>query len=279
MNGDIELVRFRTETDEPSDNNNSQSEQAVRQQITAGCEDQSFHNKDEATEESHLLSADQSNSNSTQCHSDTTCRMEQLISDTVSSDDETGRKGLCMYLNRKVVWRLRLWMLIALGLLLLAILVLALALILYSVLYVDEDDIFDGKSFVVPLFYSGSLRLVNQNFTEDLLSPTSSQSQALSGLLEQKLSNVYSSSPALGRYFSSAGFYAFRNGSVTAYYWLKFLMPQEHKQLLHYTLSREMVYNVLRQYLYDVEADVDPLHYLDPAAIYMEVGNRTLIND
>ncbi|KAG5837454.1 hypothetical protein ANANG_G00239420 [Anguilla anguilla] len=302
MNGDIELQHFPTETDESFDKNNLQNEHAVRHQETA-CEDQSFHDKPEATEESHLLSAEQNNgvhgiqrggtgkrsfvidvtlekkNQPTEPEPVTLVPERNSVSApalqaTAESENATGGKDLLGRLNRKVVWRLRLWMIIALILLVVAILAIVLGLVLWEVLYEDEDDKFDRKSFVVPLFYNGSLRLVSQDVPEDLL--TSNQSRAL---IEKELYSLYNSSPALGRYFSGVGLTTVRNGSVTANYWLKFLMPQEHKQLLRYTLSREMVYNVLRQHLYDQEPGAGPLLYIDPAAIHMEGGNGTLISN
>ncbi|XP_035242458.1 TPA-induced transmembrane protein isoform X3 [Anguilla anguilla] len=287
MNGDIELQHFPTETDESFDKNNLQNEHAVRHQVCfymshfhllhlpasqeTACEDQSFHDKPEATEESHLLSAEQEPVTPVPERNSVSAPALQA---TAESENATGGKGLLGRLNRKVVWRLRLWMIIALILLVVAILAIVLGLVLWEVLYEDEDDKFDRKSFVVPLFYNGSLRLVSQDVPADLL--TSNQSRAL---IEKELYSLYNCSPALGRYFSGVGLTTVRNGSVTANYWLKFLMPEEHKQLLRYTLSREMVYNVLRQHLYDQEPGTGPLLYIDPAAIHMEGGNGTLISN
>ncbi|KAJ8410885.1 hypothetical protein AAFF_G00188420 [Aldrovandia affinis] len=279
MNGDIELENFRLETDGLFDNNNSQNERAVKDQITGGYGDKSFHNRHEAAEDSHLLVADEdSRVQSTQLGSKVmgqdsiSISLQESSLYTQAETGRHGRQGLLWYLNKEVVWRLTLWMVIALCLLVVIVVVIILSLVLYSVLYVDEDDTFDHKSLVVPRFYSGSMRL---NFTTDLLSPWENQSLALSTQLEEKISNLYSASPALGRYFSSVSTSAFRNGSITAYYWLKFLMPLEHEQLVRYTLSQEMVYNVLYQHLYDQEPDSDQLLYIDPATVYMEIGNRT----
>lgn len=60
-----------------------------------------------------------------------------------------------------------------------------------------------------------------------------------------------------------------RNGSVIADYQLKFLMPEEKQdQLRKFTLSREMVYNVLRQFLYDQESESESM-YIDPISLNM----------
>lgn len=61
-----------------------------------------------------------------------------------------------------------------------------------------------------------------------------------------------------------------RNGSVVVDYQLTFLMPEEQQdQLRNITLSREMVYNVFRQFLYDQEADESGQMYVDPASLNM----------
>ncbi|KAJ8256666.1 hypothetical protein COCON_G00188180 [Conger conger] len=348
MTEDIELSVLKMKIEEPFDMKNSQSEHTDRQQVTAECEGQSSHDTGEATEEHHLLSAEQPQSNGV--HSVQKVRTgsrRYVVEITLEKDPHVAQESVIPLLERnngdcnavddppdtpvhhgsaascgysqegpgqqpvqehegnhsahldqgpsgyqagvesglrgngchsRLKRMVKPWMIIALVLLLIVITAVTLGLLLWAALYKDEDDTFQRDTFVVPLFYSGSLRLVNLNFTDNLLSPSSNQSQALSTQLEDKLSHVYSTSPALGRYFSGAGLYAFRNGSVTAYYWLKFLMPLDHEQLLHFTLSREMVYNVLRQHLYDLEPGSDLL-YIDPSAIHMQVGNRTLIRD
>ncbi|XP_036393352.1 TPA-induced transmembrane protein-like [Megalops cyprinoides] len=287
MNVDIELKQIPPKENDLLDNNNWQNERAVKQQVTTENGDSS-HDTQEATENSHLLSADQTAvTNGAQCahggsvsdgQDSCSITLEESSPHTGQIEPSNGQKKKCLYsnLNEVVVWKLKLWMVISL-IFLLIITVIVLALVLYSVVYTDEDDTFNRELFVVPRIYSGTLRLVNQEFSEDLRSPTSPQSQALSTQLKEKLSDLYSSSPALGRYFSSAGMYEFRNGSVTAYYWLKFLIPQEHNQLVRYTLSQEMVYNVLRQYLYDQEPDTKEPFYIDPASAYMQVGNTTVL--
>ncbi|KAJ8280664.1 hypothetical protein GJAV_G00057500 [Gymnothorax javanicus] len=281
----------------------------IKQQVAAECEDQSLHDQPEATEGSHLLCGDQSNgvqnapSRKKRYIIEITLEKEHSLTEQEAiapalegnnresitpelegnnwdePDRGSGGKSLCWSLNRRVTHRLRLWMILVPILLVIIIIIIMVALALWSVSYVDEDDEFDRGSFVVPLFYSGSLTLPNQPFTQDLLSPTSNRSRALSSKIEEELTSLYSSSPALGRYFSGAGLHSFRNGSVTAYYWLKFLMPLEHDQLLRYTLSREMVYNVLRQHLYDQELAADSRYYIDLTAISMQAGNGTLNRD
>ncbi|TNN68661.1 TPA-induced transmembrane protein [Liparis tanakae] len=92
----------------------------------------------------------------------------------------------------------------------------------------------------------------------------------LSEQVSPQLADLYTTSPALGRYFSGVEIHAFRNGSVVADYQLTFLMPEEQQdQLSNVTLSREMVYNVFRQFLHDQEADESGQMYVEPASLNM----------
>ncbi|KAM4628332.1 TPA-induced transmembrane protein homolog [Polymixia lowei] len=171
-------------------------------------------------------------------------------------------------LNDVIFWKFRLWMVI-IFIFVLILVVIGISLILCTVIHEDVDEKFDPSSFEFPRYFNGSFRLTNQIFTDELLSPSSNQSKALSTELQEKLADLYRASHALGRYFSKAEIFAFRNGSVIAQYQLKFLMPELNAELKKFTLSREVVYNVLRQFLYDQETDhPDPL-YIDPASLDM----------
>ncbi|KAG7483921.1 hypothetical protein MATL_G00043360 [Megalops atlanticus] len=268
-----------------STENNSQDvgEHSANKQVTGSNTNHSARDSKEAAEEHHHLLQEQVVASNRGPHSHGSA--------SVNSQERAGsnwehretrpvrrcRSSHCLPdLNRVVFQRIRLWMVVLLLFVVIAV-VIMLSLVFCSVPHDDEDDKFDRESFTVPRYYSGTLRLVNQNFTAELLSLQSPQSQVLSGQLKVKLSDLFNSSPALGRYFSAAGMSSFSsNGSVTASYWLKFLMPQEHAQLVRYTLSREMVYSVLRQHLHDQEPRPwDPL-YIDPASLDLDVGDSTL---
>lgn len=61
-----------------------------------------------------------------------------------------------------------------------------------------------------------------------------------------------------------------RNGSVTADYQLTFLMPEEEQgDLSKFTLSREVVWNVFKQFLYD--QDPDESGYIFPGSLFMSL--------
>ncbi|XP_068581022.1 TPA-induced transmembrane protein [Cebidichthys violaceus] len=159
---------------------------------------------------------------------------------------------------------------IVIGIVVLICTVIAISLAMCAAIHVDRDDNFDSLLFKVPRSFNGSFRLPNRVFTEELYTLSSNESQALAADLQRKLADVYRSSPALGRYFSEAEIQAFRNGSVIADYQLTFLMPEEQQdQLRNFTLSREMVYNVVRQFLYDQEADESGQMYIAPVSLNM----------
>ncbi|XP_061682683.1 TPA-induced transmembrane protein homolog isoform X2 [Syngnathoides biaculeatus] len=173
-------------------------------------------------------------------------------------------------LSKVVCGKVRLWMVLVLLAFIIPAVVLG-SLAWCSAMYDDPDEKFDRSSFRVPRLFNGSFSLPGLTFTEDLLSVSSNQGRALAGNLQGKLSTLYKSSPALGRYFSKAEIYALRNGSVIAEYRLTFVMPEEHEeQLRNFTLSREMVYNVLRQFLYDQQgrdASSSSSLYIDPVSL------------
>ncbi|XP_074839615.1 TPA-induced transmembrane protein isoform X2 [Carettochelys insculpta] len=98
-----------------------------------------------------------------------------------------------------IFWKCKLWMVLSsifLGLLL----VIIMSLILYSVVYIDEDEYWDPGSVS-----SGNYR----NFSGTLKIKCAAES-ASHEALTKRLIDVYSSSPALGRYFNSAQVDSFR---------------------------------------------------------------------
>ncbi|KAL4647722.1 TPA-induced transmembrane protein isoform X2 [Arapaima gigas] len=273
------LAKRQEKEGESLENNNFPEEHGAKAQENVDIS----YPKDTPEEAVSLLSSTQDAPNDRSQHAQESHVKVSIGPHTVTSQESSKRKGrmnehmqwIVASLNETVAWKLKLWVVIALIFLVIFLLII-LSLVLYSVLYEDQDDKFDRSLFTVPQYYSGMFKLVNQEFIVELLSPSSPQSQNLSAQLGNKLSDLYTSSPALGRYFSGAGVSSFSNGSITAHYWLKFLLPPEHDKLLRYTVSREMVFNVLRQHLYDQDPDPQDLLYIDPSSLQMEVGNSTL---
>ncbi|CAM4459770.1 unnamed protein product [Lepidochelys kempii] len=145
-----------------------------------------------------------------------------------------------------IFWKCKLWMVISsvfLGLLL----VIIISLILYSEVYIDEDEYWDPESVSSGNYrnFSGTLQVkcaAQSNYSEDLT---------------RRLIDVYSSSPALGRYFITAQVDSFRHENATAFYQLVFSLPPVADEFMKYTMSEEFVMNVLRQNIYDQEDTYD----------------------
>lgn len=138
---------------------------------------------------------------------------------------------------------------------------------LCTVIYDDVDERFDRTLFHVQRNLNGSFQLPNVNFTEELLEPDSNRTQALAAELKDKLDALYKDSPALGRYFSTSEVTDIRDAPVSASFRLTFLMPiEEAHQLTRFTLSRAMVYNLLRQFLLDQE-DRSERDYIEPTSL------------
>ncbi|KAM8822253.1 TPA-induced transmembrane protein homolog [Synchiropus picturatus] len=134
------------------------------------------------------------------------------------------------------------WMILVFILLLIVAVVL-ISLVLCSLVHRDKDEGFDASAFNVSRLFNGSVRME---------SPAANQSRALSSRLQEQLEALYKSSPALGRYFCSAEVAPLREDPAVAEFRLQFLMPEaQQAQLSRFTLSREMIYSVLRQFLWE----------------------------
>ncbi|NXE36033.1 TTMP protein, partial [Ptilorrhoa leucosticta] len=65
------------------------------------------------------------------------------------------------------------------------------------------------------------------------------------------LADVYSSSPALGRYFRSAQVISFSNESSIVMYQLLFSVPPSREGFMDNTMNPDFIRNILRQNIYD----------------------------
>lgn len=176
-------------------------------------------------------------------------------------------KNLKKELNEPVFWKIKLWMAI-LFVLVSIISFILLILFLCSGQKDDADDKYDPSSFVVPLYFTGTFSLANYSHVQDPVSQAELDNKMIINL-DQKLTHIYESSPALERYFSLAKIETIRHKDATVEFKLKFNMPEENKQLKRYTLSREMVYGVLLQNLFDQDTEDQP--YIVPSSLSMEM--------
>ncbi|XP_038548779.1 TPA-induced transmembrane protein homolog [Micropterus salmoides] len=240
----------------------------ARERVTAGNGDGEAYRVPENTETDGLLSVQ-----TTGCNGETIpsghAAEPQWNHGNTQTPSESCMCRIKRKLNEVAFWKVRLWMII-IFIFLLIIAAIIISLVMCSVIHGDADEDFDASLFKVPRYFNGSFQLPNMVFTEELFTPFSKGSQQLTADLQEKLAGFYRSSPALGRYFSEAEIYGFRSGSVIADYQLTFLMPEEQQdQLRNFTLSREMVYNVFRQFLYDQQPDDSGQMYIDPVSLKM----------
>ncbi|KAL2311517.1 hypothetical protein Nmel_003239 [Mimus melanotis] len=140
-----------------------------------------------------------------------------------------------------VFWKCRLWMVIT-TIFLVIFLLIVISLILYSNIYIDEDDYWDPDE----LLSSGNFH----NFSGTL--------ELMCGLphfssenITKRLTEVYSSSPALGRYFRSAQVISFSNESSTVTYQLVFSVPPSTEGFMENSMNPDFIRNILRQNIYD----------------------------
>uniref|UniRef100_A0A8C8R7L5 TPA-induced transmembrane protein n=1 Tax=Pelusios castaneus TaxID=367368 RepID=A0A8C8R7L5_9SAUR len=157
-----------------------------------------------------------------------------------------GRANCWKSCGATIFWKCKLWMIIA-SVFLTLLLVIIMSLILYSEIYIDEDEYWSPESVSSGNYrnFSGTLKFqcpVLSAYSEDLT---------------KRLTDIYSSSPALGRYFISAQVDSFSEENDTALYQLVFSLPAVADELMKYTLSAEFVLNVLRQDIYDQEDPYD----------------------
>ncbi|XP_050190072.1 TPA-induced transmembrane protein isoform X1 [Myiozetetes cayanensis] len=150
---------------------------------------------------------------------------------------------------RKVVfWKCKLWMVIT-SIFLVIFFVILISLILYSNVYTDEDDYWDPDA----LLNSGSFH--NFSGTLELMCGLP---HVFSEDITKRLTEVYSSSPALGRYFRSAQVISFSNESSSVIYQLVFSVPPSTEGFMENLMNPDFIRNILRQNIYDEDDTFNP---------------------
>ncbi|KAM6420934.1 TPA-induced transmembrane protein isoform 1-T3 [Pluvialis apricaria] len=150
--------------------------------------------------------------------------------------------------GKVVFWKCKLWMVIT-TIFLVFFLVILISLILYSNVYTDEDDYWDPDELLNSGIYrnfSGTLKLMcglPHLFSENIT---------------KRLTDVYSSSPALGHYFRSAQVVYFSNESSIVVYQLEFSAPPSTEGFTENTMNPDFIRNVLRQNIYDEDDAFNP---------------------
>lgn len=120
------------------------------------------------------------------------------------------------------------------------ILVIIVSLSLFGVTYVDEDEneileLSSNKTFLV------MVKIPEECVAEE----------ELRHLLTERLTDVYSSSPSLSRYFTSVEIVDLSGENATITYHLQFGVPSEDDSFMKYMMSEELVLSVLRQDFHD----------------------------
>ncbi|XP_005502654.2 TPA-induced transmembrane protein [Columba livia] len=147
-----------------------------------------------------------------------------------------------------VFWKCKLWMVIT-TIFLVFFLVILISLILYSNVYTDEDDYWDPDA----LLNSGNYRNFSGTFKLMCGLP-----HHFSENITKRLIDIYSSSPALGRYFRSPPVVYFSNESSTVFYQLEFSVPPSTEEFMENTMNPDFIRNVLLQSIYDEDDTFNP---------------------
>ncbi|XP_003893964.1 TPA-induced transmembrane protein [Papio anubis] len=159
--------------------------------------------------------------------------------------------------NKNVVGRCKLWMIITsvfLGL----IVVIIIGMCLSGVTYVDEDEneileLSSNKTFLV------MLKIPEECVAEE----------ELPHLLTEKLTDVYSTSPSLSRYFTSVEIVDFSGENATVTYHLQFGVPSDDENVMKYMMSEELVLGILLQDFHDENIPGCESLGLDPASLLL----------
>ncbi|XP_023584474.1 TPA-induced transmembrane protein [Trichechus manatus latirostris] len=156
--------------------------------------------------------------------------------------------------NKNLVGKCELWMVIV-SIFVSLILVIILSLCLIGATYIDEDDnkileLSSNRTFFV------MLKIPQECVTEE----------GLPGLLTKRLTDVYSSSPSLSRYFTSVEIADFSGDNATITYHLQFGVPSEDANFMKYMMSEELVLGLLLQDFQDQNISGCDTLGLDPTS-------------
>ncbi|XP_053421676.1 TPA-induced transmembrane protein [Nycticebus coucang] len=159
--------------------------------------------------------------------------------------------------NKNVFGKCKLWMVITFIFIVL-IIVIIIGLCLSEVTYVDEDEneileLSSNKTFLV------MLKIPEECVTEE----------ELPHLLTKRLTDVYSTSPALRRYFTSVEIVDFSGENSTVIYHLQFGVPSDNENFMKYMMSEELVLGILLQDFHDQNIPGCESLGLDPSSLLL----------
>ncbi|XP_072470125.1 TPA-induced transmembrane protein [Notamacropus eugenii] len=165
------------------------------------------------------------------------------------------RQNLREFCNRPVKGKCKLWM--AIVFILAFILMIVMSVIIHEASYRDEDEneILELASNITFLV---TLKIPEECMIEE---------DTLSNELSKRLTSIYSSSPALSRYFVSVEVDDSRSDNSTVAYHLHFAVPSEDDIFMKYMMSEELVLGILRQDFHDESlSDCETLG-IDPTSL------------
>ncbi|XP_051985798.1 transmembrane protease serine 6 isoform X1 [Xyrauchen texanus] len=95
--------------------------------------------------------------------------------------------------------------------------------------------------------YTGSVSILNQNFSDSLSSHESSEFKLQSRAVQNMVEKLVKSTD-LSRYFNSTAVFAFGEGSVAAHFWLLLSLPVSHVEKVNMQRVNESLYGELQRF-------------------------------
>ncbi|XP_053562850.1 TPA-induced transmembrane protein [Bombina bombina] len=140
----------------------------------------------------------------------------------------------------------KLWILIAVVFTFVTVIT-VISLILYSQIYIDEDERLHlvSQSNMTTFIFTGSLQITDSCVWTPPISDES--------MLSHLVTNAYQSSPALKYYFISANVTSANDEDYSANFTLNFSISSNTQKEIKYMINKEFVGGILSQDIYDHE--------------------------
>lgn len=100
---------------------------------------------------------------------------------------------------------------------------------------------FQYRNVRVQKVFNGYLRITNENFLDAYENSSSTEFANLAKKVKEALKLLYSGIPVLGPYYRKSAVTAFSEGSIIAYYWSEFSIPQYLVQEAEQAMAQEHV--------------------------------------
>nr|XP_032833166.1 suppressor of tumorigenicity 14 protein [Petromyzon marinus] len=97
--------------------------------------------------------------------------------------------------------------------------------------------------------YTGSVHVKDMEFSSDLEDMNSPAAQRLAATVSDEVKEAFTKSTVLASYYNTSQVVGFSEGSVKAYYLIRFTIPEKEEAVLSSVVSEEVVKGVLRQRL------------------------------